>query len=224
MADEATTDADAQDIDFGFIEETDTRDERELVEMYDRLQELKEEVHGKNVINPIYEVEVTSEVMPEEACEALQKRILNTIGNFRGIVSNERYIPSGVYWDLVREYKDEVIESLEADPDWADSDLDIFREIVMPKQMANTYPGNPVANFTVLFNSKHHAEGWLQEMGDEQIEYGNHADLLAEYVEDEGWQKALSSMAYAACVQDVAMMVRDEDYDLDLEHLEYLND
>lgn len=202
------------------LDDYDTRDHRELVELWDALTELREAVHGENRIDPIWEVTVTSDVLDDDQRETVETALLHTVSNYRTIVGNDEYIPSGVYWSLVQEYADELEETYETVPDWTDgmSDREIFREVVMPAEMARYYHANPVASFTALRASRHKAEGWLQSM-DEQF-YGMPEDFI-EYVEDEGWQSVLSTMACAACMQDVAQELRSRDVELDLGIHEY---
>lgn len=197
------------------LPEVDGRAERELVEFFDTLSELKEE---NRIDSHVWDIEITSPegVLTEEQCEAVESAVRYTIGSFRGIVGNDKYIPRAVYWDLVEEYAEEVIEALQDDPDWADSDLDVFREIVMPTEMSRHYHADPVANFSVLYNSRHTAAGWVEEM-----KGGYYGTDFEAYVEDEGWKEVLSEMAYVACLKDVAQQVRREGHDLDLGHIEY---
>jgi len=145
----------------------------------------------------------------------------NTVGHLRGIVGRDQYIPGGVYWDLVSEYSDEVIETIEEDPEWADDDLMILGEIVMPTEMSRIYQMDPAASFWTLMYSHHKAEGWVHEYIEDYFGYQD-LESFAEWLEDKkGWKRVLSQMAYAACLQDVAQEVRQEGYDLDLGPYEY---
>lgn len=187
------------------LPEIDTRDERELVELFDALSELKE----SNRIDPhVWDIEVTSpeDVLDDEQCEQVKEAVLHTIGAFRGIVGNDKYIPSGVYWSLVSDYADE-FEQAGAE-DWAEDlePADVLREIVFPTEMSRYYGSDPVANFFALYHSRQQPDGWSEHILDM---FGGHPPTDA--FENEKWTRVLGEMAFQAMARDV---VREADSEI----------
>lgn len=196
------------------LESVDTMDARAVAAAYDDIQDAGID----------WSVSVESDDLDADEEDALKDLLLNTVGHFRGIVGKDQFIPRGVYWSLVSDYAEELAEVYDEEPDWAEgmADWEIFREVVMPTEMARYFDKDPVACFWTLMYSKHSATGWLQHMN--QDFYGVPEDFH-EWVEDkEGWRNVLSTMAMVACMQDVAQKLRQDGYDVDLDHLEFRDD